>query len=141
MPSWPLTTLREWAKSRPPGYLEDLLARAHLADEGETVTLNDAAYAELSARYRPAPPSRPPSLPRLAATAARAIGRFAASGFQKAPEEIRLARQALCHTCPDWDAEGYAGLGRCRKCGCSGIKLSWASEQCPLGKWGRVDSV
>jgi len=135
MPSWPLTTLREWAKSRPPGYLEDLLARAHLDDKGETVTLDTSAYTELTARYR----STPPSLPQLAMTAAKALGRFAASGFRKAPEETRLSRQAVCHACPDWDAEGFAGMGRCRKCGCSGIKLSWASEQCPLGKWGRTN--
>ena len=130
MPQWPLTTLREWAKTRPPGYLEDLLTHARI--NGESVTLSDAAYAELRSRYSPTP-----ALPALAGTAVRALTRFAASGFRKASDSTLLARQSLCRTCPEWEHEGYAGLGRCRKCGCSGIKLTWASEQCPLDKWGR----
>ena len=129
MPSWPLSLLKEWAKSRPPGYLADLLARARV--EGETVILSDADHAALAARYRP------PSAPNRIRNAARAVARFTASGFRKVTDPTLSLRKNLCRACPEWDAEGYAGLGRCRKCGCSGIKLTWATEQCPLGKWGR----
>lgn len=59
-------------------------------------------------------------------------------------ERIRLsepeiaARRAICLPCENWDASAYRGLGKCRRCGCSGFKLDLATEKCPLGKWPAV---
>lgn len=108
--------------------MADLLA--HGTVQGDDVVFDDEVYATLAAKYRTSP-----GLAQTALNAVKASARFAASGFQKASQPTYLARQALCRACPEWDDTGHAGLGRCRKCGCSGIKLTWASERCPLGKW------
>jgi hypothetical protein len=36
---------------------------------------------------------------------------------------------------PGWDHSAYGGIGRCRKCGCTALKLRLATAKCPLGKW------
>ena len=129
---------------RPAGYLEDVLSRGTV--DGDEIVFEDAAYTALAEKYRmarvpagdlgvAATKTPRPGLGKMALTLAKASARFAASGFRQVRGETLTARKAVCGACPDWDPTGYAGLGRCRKCGCSGVKLSWASERCPLGKW------
>ncbi|HEY8965145.1 MAG TPA: hypothetical protein VIM58_01805 [Candidatus Methylacidiphilales bacterium] len=140
---------RAQSGKRPPGYLDDVLA--HGTVDGDEIVFDDAAYAALAAKYRtpqptaaagtPTQPTPPPTkngLPdvgTLALNLAKASARFAATGFKQVHPATLAARKAVCAACPDWEAQGYAGLGRCRKCGCSGVKLGWASERCPAGKW------
>ena len=79
----------------------------------------------------------------IAKNAARASGRAArriATGRQLfLNENLYRERKDICDRCEWWDAGGYGGVGKCRKCGCSRFKLYLATERCPIDKWGRVD--
>ena len=96
-----------------------------------------AARVEIPA----AAPTRPPSVVRQAATGVTSFTRWVAAGRPKTPADALAMREGKCRACVDWDAKGFAGLGRCRRCGCSGIKLTWATEACPKGEWAAVAPV
>lgn len=58
-------------------------------------------------------------------------------GLRVVPPHTFIARRETCLNCTHWAGDGAAfGLGRCGKCGCSGLKLHIANESCPLKKWG-----
>ncbi len=86
----------------------------------------------------------PPGLGTLAVTGMAALGRFLLGGAKRVSPKTLAARMAICaglggrEACPQWNPKGWGGLGQCRKCGCSGIKLTWPAERCPLipPKWG-----
>jgi hypothetical protein len=75
----------------------------------------------------------PPSLGRQLANAGMAAGRVvaavAAGRPVVAPSDVIAARVAVCDACPEWVG------GRCRVCGCGGLKRHLSTERCPLGKW------
>ena len=80
--------------------------------------------------------SRLPAAAEMATNLARSASRFARSGFALADAETLASREAICQGCPQWDAAGMRGTGRCKKCGCSTwAKLRVAAEKCPLGRW------
>ena len=65
---------------------------------------------------------------------------FISSGFQRTPLVKLQERLDICKGCEFWDAEAFAGTGRCKQCGCSTqAKLRMASSFCPAGKWGALD--
>lgn len=69
------------------------------------------------------------------------VSKWAKSGFQTVSEEDLVSRLEICKGCEFWDADGFAGTGRCQKCGCSTqAKLRMATSSCPLTppKWGPV---
>lgn len=74
--------------------------------------------------------------------AALALGNHAKNGFRNATETTYNLRKNICDACQFWDADGWGGLGKCEKCGCSGIKLKFSSSTCPMGHWGeeRIDT-
>jgi len=57
------------------------------------------------------------------------------SGFSQANEDALLKRLKICNSCEFWDSNGWQGLGKCKKCGCSGLKLKMAASKCPIGNW------
>ena len=57
MITFPIASLRQVAKRRPVGYLEDVLS--HATVEGDSVSLTQEAYDALREKYKPAPPSGP----------------------------------------------------------------------------------
>ena len=40
-------------------------------------------------------------------------------------------RKQICIVCPYWNPDAFAGLGSCKKCGCSVAKLYIPSSKCP----------
>jgi hypothetical protein len=81
----------------------------------------------------------PPDLPRKAATLGKALLKWASNGFAPTPSDMFAQRMEICKACPEWDASGMAGTGRCKKCGCATqAKLRMATEKCPIDKWGPV---
>ena len=76
-----------------------------------------------------------PSLAELLMRAARALARFATSGFTLVSPSQLLERREVCEKCSFWNGESSFGLGRCGSCGCTGLKLYAASETCPQKKW------
>jgi hypothetical protein len=85
-------------------------------------------YANCRAEGAP----RPLTLLEMAANAATAAGRFAASGGETVHSDVFAARMAQCRACPMHDAT----LNRCNDCGCFLALKAWLpSEICRLGRW------
>lgn len=80
-----------------------------------------------------------PGLVVKAKTLSRAMRVWASSGFQMATDEDAAARKAICEPCEFWQGGSYLGAGKCKKCGCSGVKLKLATSSCPIGKWHAVN--
>ena len=64
--------------------------------------------------------------------------------LDQAPADVVKVRREICHTCPDavpCKKSKNAGLMcRCSVCKCRlDMKTSIAGEECPAGKWGKVD--
>jgi len=48
--------------------------------------------------------------------------------------DIKQIRMDICMVCPSWEHTS----NRCTECGCQmRVKVSLASSECPLKKWGR----
>jgi len=76
------------------------------------------------------PNPTPPSIWRMAATAAQAATQFVASGFQTVPPECQQKRLQVCEGCK------FKQENVCQVCGCYLDKKAWLPfEDCPLGKW------
>lgn len=83
-------------------------------------------------------PSReqPPSIAKMMQTFIASGITFMRRGGPLASPQLLAEREAICRACSEWDASGFRGSGRCRKCGCSTwAKLRMATEKCPIGKW------
>lgn len=82
----------------------------------------------------------PPFHERLA-TFLKALTSHATGGFRKSTQEETADRLAICQACEQFDGDHCKVCG----CGCSGDKvflnkLAWASESCPLQKWGKIET-
>jgi hypothetical protein len=86
------------------------------------------------------PRSSGPTLVDMSKNLYSAMAEWAKAGFVMATEDVVADRKAICVACPEWVGDGYLGMGKCKKCGCSGIKLRFATSKCPLGKWNAVNN-
>jgi hypothetical protein len=83
----------------------------------------------------PPGPSPPPSLVRKAGNLARAIVEHVAAGMPEADEATAAHRLATCRACPEFNAADRDNP-TCNRCGCHlTIKVRWAGQRCPAGKW------
>ena len=80
-----------------------------------------------------------PSLATQAVNFVSAAKDFVGSGFKLVTNEQYEERKKICSTCIFFDPEGFGGLGKCKKCGCSGYKLNVAVSVCPVGLWGSIE--
>lgn len=79
--------------------------------------------------------TEPPTPMEMAAKFARAAVTWVANGATVVSPEQFQQRLDTCRACERWNGEAFFGLGRCGKCGCSGVKLYMDTEKCPLSKW------
>ena len=78
---------------------------------------------------------RPPSLATQGWNFAKAVTKYVAAGGKKIEEPQYAERMAICDNCE------YRSGGRCLKCGCFlELKATWASADCPIGKWPKLDA-
>jgi hypothetical protein len=83
-----------------------------------------------------------PSLLEKAGSLASNLGSWAKSGFKGVDESQLQGRIDICRGCEFWDQSGFAGTGKCKKCGCSTqAKLRMATSKCPIDKWGPIEVV
>jgi len=73
--------------------------------------------------------------PEMAKNFTQAVSRFVSNGMPVVSRETFEKRHAACLACPKWDAKARMGMGKCRKCGCTKLKLWLETEKCPLLKW------
>jgi hypothetical protein len=118
--------IHEHAKRRPKGYAQDVISSGVVV--GEFLELPEESYFALLDRY-----SGKRVSPALSFV--RAVAAWVRGGCKIAPEILRLNRLSVCKRCEWWDAPAFYGLGKCKRCGCSGLKLRMKEEKCPLGKW------
>jgi hypothetical protein len=81
-----------------------------------------------------------PTLMEQAANFTKAAGRVVDNAIHFKPfiasEEVKKERTAICNACE------FLVNKRCSKCGCGyQSKISFITEQCPIGKWGKVDKT
>ena len=128
----------ELCKLMPESYKEDLLSVSILRDD--FYEIEDKAFLDIHKNIKlPKKTATPPSLPQQAASLGKSLVDWTSSGFSVTPAEILNKRLEICKACPEWDANGLMGTGRCKKCGCSTqAKLRMATEKCPIDKWGPV---
>lgn len=60
-----------------------------------------------------------------------AIAGWAKAGFPVAPNEAYEERLRICSSCAHWNQRAWLGMGGCRICRCSRLKLMLATESCP----------
>jgi hypothetical protein len=66
--------------------------------------------------------------------------KWVASGAHILTQEQLNIRKDICCSCEFWNPSGFAGTGKCDKCGCSTqAKLRMSTSKCPIDKWGPVD--
>lgn len=125
-------SIYEAAKSRPEGYLEEVLASGNV--EGSVIMIPDEKYAELRAKYQPnLPPLTKQGLSALAAMVDEAGA--IALGKNSVTKEQRDERLSICNSCPEYTEEK-----RCSKCGCfMEVKTRFRTTSCPIGKWNSVN--
>jgi hypothetical protein len=83
-----------------------------------------------------------PSLWQMTSAFLGSALRWAQSGMQTVTPEQFYSRVEVCKGCEFWEGSGFAGTGRCKKCGCSTqAKLRMATEACPIGKWPAVQAT
>jgi hypothetical protein len=87
---------------------------------------------------QPVPTTPRPSKLEMGANLVRSLKNWASGGFAIASADLVASRLSICQQCPEWDQAGFAGTGKCTKCGCSGAKLHMATSKCPIDKWGPV---
>lgn len=78
---------------------------------------------------------RPPSIATQGWSFAKAVTKYVATGGKKVGESNFAERMAICDNCE------YRSGSKCLKCGCFlEMKASWASADCPIGKWPKLDA-
>ena len=84
---------------------------------------------------KPKPKREMPPLLEQATNLATSLVKHATSGFQHVAQNEFLQRIEACNQCDQFDSKSQ----RCAACGCFlVVKAKWASEECPLGKWGNT---
>jgi hypothetical protein len=120
------------AKRRPAGYAEFVLERGMV--DGDFVVLDADGFRTVREKF-PLPGRHDvpltPSTAELAANFAGAMSTWAQAGFKVVEREVYEKRNAICSACEYWLPHGHLGLGKCRKCGCSRVKLWLATSKCP----------
>jgi len=90
---------------------------------------------------------KPNFLSRLANFSKAAISHIV-KGSPSCTQEQIDARLAICKECPLYQiSANNPDVGSCNACGCNINKenkflnkLAWADQECPKGKWGRLDT-
>lgn len=101
-----------------------------------------------AANFEPLPPPVPmpsreaPGFLEKVKNFATAAAKHVAAGMPMASDEEIIRRHDICLTCE------FLKDNACTKCGCpvsrvAGYvsKLSWADQECPIGKWGKAPSA
>lgn len=80
--------------------------------------------------------SEKPSFVTMLKNFAKAATEHITSGLPQTSDGEKERRASICESCDDLDKEQY----RCNVCGCYLVlKTAWISQQCPLGKWPKLD--
>lgn len=120
-------------RCRERGYTLEEVRACIVYEDGDWITVDETSPAY------PRAPKPGVSIVQRASNFTRSAVRYAAAGLPNATDAEIERRWAICQQC-----EHMTG-GRCQRCGCPIVrerrllsKLAWATESCPVGKWGPV---
>jgi len=116
-------------KDDPAAYLADVERLG--TPVGDLVQLSREDYDRISRAH----PTRHPTAIDMVTNFAKAMSKWAKAGFATVDEPRFNERMKTCRACDRWDGTANAGLGKCRACGCTRLKLWLETETCPLDKW------
>lgn len=137
------------SRCRERGYTLDEMRACIVSEDGDTITVDEThpAYPrEPKPGFERLPQPTPPDLVRTDEPSflaklknfAVATSQHIASGMPIASEEEIIRRHNICLGCE------FFKNNSCLKCGCPLnrdkkfiSKLSWADQECPVGKWGK----
>jgi hypothetical protein len=141
------------ARCRQRGYTLDEVRPCIVSEDGDqiTVDVDHPAYPRAPkpgfVPSQPKPLEPAPDLTRTDAPSfltkvknfAVATAGHVAAGMPMASDEEILRRHDICRACE------FLKDNACTKCGCPIVrerqyvsKLSWADQECPIGKWGKA---
>jgi hypothetical protein len=94
--------------------------------------------AQLIALAEGKPLPAAPGLVAMAGNFVKAAVAHVADGGRIAPPEVQAARRAECFSSRCGQHDGLND--KCKACGCiaMNLKRSWASSECPQGRWSAV---
>lgn len=63
-------------------------------------------------------------------------------GFKRVTDEQFQERHKICLACEHWDSSAFNGMGKCKLCGCSSMKLYMPHSRCPHNppKWSSIEN-
>ena len=83
---------------------------------------------------------KPDDLGQVAKNFINAMKSWQAAGRPVVSKQVWNERLKICRGCDWWQEIAHTKIARCRKCGCSTVKLLLATSKCPLNppKWDIV---
>lgn len=128
--AFPLLTLQNTARSRPEGYLEEILSVSRIDEKTNTVYIPALHFIALKQKYNPE------HNVESTQTFGEALTEFINYGFTIAPNTVYNERLKICEKCPLWDSTAYNNTGKCKVCNCrTEVTLRLATSKCPVGYW------
>jgi hypothetical protein len=138
-----LSAIKEASTKRRSGYEEEILRCGSI--DGSHIILSWNNYLRIKKQYATTDEisennnvqkNDPPPAKEMAKSAMTSLSRWLLNGAKTVDDTTLETRLNACHSCEFWNSSGFAGSGRCMKCGCSTwAKLRMATEKCPIGKW------
>lgn len=65
----------------------------------------------------------------------KAVIKHVANGMVNVSDSVKEERMNICKSCPLFNSSNTT----CNQCGCYLVeKTKWASEKCPIDKWGEI---
>lgn len=127
------------ARCRERGYTLDEVMPCVVAQDGEEWTIDVDHPAYPLEPKPPMPPRDAPGFLEKVKNFASAAAQHVAAGMPMASDEEIIRRHDICLGCEHLQNDA------CNLCGCpvsraAGYisKLSWADQECPIGKWGKA---
>lgn len=139
--SFSLDYLRERAKKKPEGYMEDMLAHGTVQDDKLIMKIEDVNM--LFEKYNGQVIrsfDQEPGTGEVLSNFFSSVRESVKTGFRRVSAEKHQERLDICAQCRFWRPSAFMGMGKCKKCGCSGVKLWLSTSRCPINKWDSDES-
>lgn len=76
-----------------------------------------------------------PTIAQKAVNLVKAVVKHVANGMVNVSDSVKEERMNICKSCPFFNSSNTT----CNQCGCYlAEKTKWASEKCPIDKWGEI---
>lgn len=124
-------------------HLPNLLKKASAFILANGRTFDNAKFIESVCKHTPDACTdqdpNGPTMGQMAVNFVSSMAQWLGAGANVAPKDMIYRRHEICIGCPHWsglkDSSASIMTGRCKMCGCNGVKLALETSRCPLAKW------